>query len=56
MKNPIKILVSGALIIIIGAFFKVLKFEYSNMILLIGIIIEIFAGITYFVNRKNKSK
>ncbi len=56
MKNPLKILVLGVLIVTIGAFLKVVRFEYSDIVLSIGLIIEIFVGITYFINRKKKSK
>ncbi|WP_417941942.1 GldL-related protein [Flavobacterium sp. RS13.1] len=55
MKNSIKIFVIGALIIIIGAFLKIQKQEYSKIILAVGVVLEISSVVVYFINKKNKS-
>ncbi len=54
--KPLKLLLIGALILMIGAFLKILKIEYSSIFLSIGLLFEISAGVIYFVNKsKNKA-
>jgi|TARA_B110000208_G_C11338402_1_gene272759 uncharacterized membrane protein len=51
------LLVTGIVFVFTGALLKVLKFEYSSIVLSIGLIIEVFAVCTVFyeMNYKNKS-
>ncbi|MEE9408859.1 MAG: hypothetical protein V3V28_12380 [Polaribacter sp.] len=55
MKKPKNLLLIGITLIAIAAFLKISKFEYSNILILIGLGIEVFAGIIYFLNKKNKA-
>tara|TARA_B110000967_G_scaffold159505_1_gene165120 strand:+ start:297 stop:473 length:177 start_codon:yes stop_codon:yes gene_type:complete len=57
MKKSIMLLVTGIVFVFTGALLKVLKFEYSSIVLSIGLIIEVFAVCTVFyeMNYKNKS-
>ena len=48
MKKSIMLLVTGIVFVFTGALLKVLKFEYSSIVLSIGLIIEVFAVCTVF--------
>ncbi len=56
MKKSIMLLVTGIVFVFTGALLKVLKFEYSSIVLSIGLIIEVFAVCTVFYEMNNKNK
>jgi hypothetical protein len=53
--TTLKLLVIGLIICVIGAFFKIQKAEFSNIILLIGIGFEITALLYYFYKKRKSN-
>jgi len=53
--KPLNLLLIGLAVILLGAILRIMKFEYSNIILLLGLALEISAAIVYF-SRHSKKK
>lgn len=56
MFNIKILIILGILLVLIGAFFKVLKYNYSNIIIFIGLGLEILALILFLNSKKSKIK
>ena len=53
--KPLKLLFLGIFISLIGAFLKIIKFEYSKVLLIIGLLLLISSGIIYILNRSKNN-
>ena len=52
MLKTKNIIITGLIIVSLGGLLKIMKFEYSNMIILLGIVIEFFSLIKFFKDKK----
>ncbi|KFC57845.1 hypothetical protein FEM08_33740 [Flavobacterium gilvum] len=52
--KPLNLLLTGLLIVIIGAFLRIQKIDYSHLIISLGLLFEVGAIIVYLVNRSKK--
>jgi multisubunit Na+/H+ antiporter MnhG subunit len=53
MKIPIILLLLGMLLILIGAFLRITKFENASIVITLGLIAEVAAVILFFLNRNS---
>lgn len=52
--TPLKLLLFGLIIVVIGAVFRIFKINYSITIIQIGLIIELCSGLFYLIKRFSK--
>lgn len=52
--TPLKLLLIGLVITLIGAFMRVLKIEYAIIVILAGLLTEVSAGVQYFISHSKK--
>ncbi len=52
--TPLKLFLIGLVVVAIGAILRIFKIEYSEIILQIGLVIEVCSGIYFFIKQSNK--